>query len=206
MIGKIDGKRIFLKLQKVSENEVKLEFDFERNEEKYTYIMAIASTPDKNSVGFIVENKALLDAWAANKAAGKNVAVYEKHGLPVGKVVSCEEINEKVLVVLEIPKSGNARVLAVYEQGIYVGLSIGGWSLDGEWIDDVFHVTEFDWYEVSLTDIPANENATLLEFANTKKPQAQGDKTEKTVIKTEISNADVHTALENVIKAIKGEQ
>ena len=59
---------------------------------------------------------------------------------------------------------------------------------------------------MSLTDIPANENATLLEFANTKKPQAQGDKTEETVIKTEISNADVHTALENVIKAIKGEQ
>ena len=70
---------------------------------------------------------------------------------------------------MEIPKSGNERFLAVYEQGIYVGLSVGGWTLDGEWIDDIFHVTEFEWYEVSVTDIPANENALLLEFANSKK-------------------------------------
>lgn len=207
MTDKFDGKRIFLKLQKVKEGEVKLEFDFERDEEKYVYIMAIASTPDVNSAGFIVENKALLDAWAANKAAGKNVAVYEKHGMPVGKVVSCEEISGKILVVLEIPKSGNERVLSVYEQGVYVGLSIGGWSLDGDWIDDIFHVTVFDWYEVSLTDIPANENATLLEFAQTKKPQAQEDKPEeKTEIKAEFSNDDVQLALENITKMIKGEQ
>lgn len=207
MTDKFDGKRIFLKLQKVKEGEVKLEFDFERDEEKYVYIMAIASTPDVNSAGFIVENKALLDAWAANKAAGKNVAVYEKHGMPVGKVVSCEEISGKILVVLEIPKSGNERVLSVYEQGIYVGLSIGGWSLDGDWIDDIFHVTVFDWYEVSLTDIPANENATLLEFAQTKKPQTQEDKPEeKTEVKAEFSNDDVQLALENITKMIKGEQ
>ena len=207
MTDKFDGKRIFLKLQKVKEGELKLEFDFERDEEKYVYIMAIASTPDVNSAGFIVENKALLDAWAANKAAGKNVAVYEKHGMPVGKVVSCEEISGKILVVLEIPKSGNERVLSVYEQGIYVGLSIGGWSLDGDWIDDIFHVTVFDWYEVSLTDIPANENATLLEFAQTKKPQAQEDKPkEKIEFKAEFSNDDVRLALENITKMIKGEQ
>ena len=207
MTDKFDGKRIFLKLQKVKEGELKLEFDFERDEEKYVYIMAIASTPDVNSAGFIVENKALLDAWAANKAAGKNVAVYEKHGMPVGKVVSCEEISSKILVVLEIPKSGNERVLSVYEQGIYVGLSIGGWSLDGDWIDDIFHVTVFDWYEVSLTDIPANENATLLEFAQTKKPQAQEDKPEEKIeFKAEFSNDDVQLALENITKMIKGEQ
>lgn len=207
MTDKFDGKRIFLKLQKVKEGELKLEFDFERDEEKYVYIMAIASTPDVNSAGFIVENKALLDAWAANKAAGKNVAVYEKHGMPVGKVVSCEEISGKILVVLEIPKSGNERVLSVYEQGIYVGLSIGGWSLDGDWIDDIFHVTVFDWYEVSLTDIPANENATLLEFAQTKKPQAQEDKSEEKIeVKAEFSNDDVQLALENITKMIKGEQ
>ena len=207
MTDKFDGKRIFLKLQKVKEGELKLEFDFERDEEKYVYIMAIASTPDVNSAGFIVENKALLDAWAANKAAGKNVAVYEKHGMPVGKVVSCEEISGKILVVLEIPKSGNERVLSVYEQGIYVGLSIGGWSLDGDWIDDIFHVTVFDWYEVSLTDIPANENATLLEFAQTKKPQAQEDKPEEKIeFKAEFSNNDVQLALENITKMIKGEQ
>ena len=207
MTDKFDGKRIFLKLQKVKEGELKLEFDFERDEEKYVYIMAIASTPDVNSAGFIVENKALLDAWAANKAAGKNVAVYEKHGMPVGKVVSCEEISGKILVVLEIPKSGNERVLSVYEQGIYVGLSIGGWSLDGDWIDDIFHVTVFDWYEVSLTDIPANENATLLEFAQTKKPQAQEDNPEEKIeFKAEFSNNDVQLALENITKMIKGEQ
>lgn len=207
MTDKFNGKRIFLKLQKVKEGEVKLEFDFERDEEKYVYIMAIASTPDVNSAGFVVENKALLDAWAANKAAGKNVAVYEKHGMPVGKVVSCEEISGKILVVLEIPKSGNERVLSVYEQGIYVGLSIGGWSLDGDWIDDIFHVTVFDWYEVSLTDIPANENATLLEFAQTKKLQAQEDKPEEnTGVKAEFSNDDVQLALENITKMIKGEQ
>ena len=202
MSGKIDGKRIFLKLQKVSKDEVKLEFDFKKDEEKYVYIMAIASTPDVNSAGFIVENKALLDAWLYNQNQGKNVAVYEKHGLPIGKVVACEEINRKVLVVLEIPKDGNERVLAVYEQGIYVGLSIGGWSLDGEWIDDVFHVTEFDWYEVSLTDIPSNENATLLEFANSKKPAPET----KVELEEENSSENVKaTLLENITKRIKGE-
>ena len=34
MTGKIDGKRIFLKLQKVNKNEDKIKFDFEREEKK----------------------------------------------------------------------------------------------------------------------------------------------------------------------------
>lgn len=165
-----DSKRIFLKLEKVEPSEVKLEFDFSRNDEDYIYVMGYASTPDENSAGFIVENQALLDCWKRVKSEGKNVAVYEKHDYPVGKVVACEEMNGKVLVVMEIPRAGNERLIAVYEQGIYVGLSIGGWTLDGEWIEEKFHVTEFEWYEVSLTDIPANENALLLEYAKTKKP------------------------------------
>ena len=169
MADKIDAKRIFLKLERVNENEVKLEFDFERDDEKNVYIMGIASTPDVNSAGFIMENKAVFDAWLDCKKSGKNIAVYEKHDMPIGKVVACEEMSGKILIVMEIPKSGNERFLAVYEQGIYVGLSVGGWTLDGEWIDDIFHVTEFEWYEVSVTDIPANENALLLEFANSKK-------------------------------------
>lgn len=202
----LNGKRIFLKLQKVSDGEVKLQFDFTKDEERYVYIMAIASTPDVNSAGFIVENKALIDAWNNVKAEGKNIAVYEKHGLPIGKVVACEEISNKVLVVLEIPKEGNERVLAVYEQGIYVGLSIGGWTLDGEWIDDIFHVTEFEWYEVSLTDIPANENATLLEFAQSKKPQAQQQEQKLETTETGVSENAVQTMLQNITKQIKGGQ
>ena len=39
MADKIDAKRIFLKLERVNENEVKLEFDFERDDEKNVYIM-----------------------------------------------------------------------------------------------------------------------------------------------------------------------
>jgi hypothetical protein len=161
----MDEKRIFLKFERVSEGEVKLEFSFKRDEEKYVYIMGIASTP--------VENSALLDAWAECKGKNKNVAVYEKHDKPVGKVVACEEMSGKVLVVLEIPKSGNERLLAVYEQEIYTGLSIGGWTLGGEWDEDeeVFHVKEFEWIEVSLTDVPSNESALLLEFAKSQKPK-----------------------------------
>lgn len=165
-----DSKRIFFKLQKVKDSEVKLELDFERDDEKNVYVMGIASTPDKNSAGFIVENSALVEAWQKCKAESKNIAVYEKHSTPVGRVVNCQELSGKILVVMEIPKSGNERLLSVYEQGIYIGLSIGGLTLDGEWDeDDIFHVTEFEWYEVSLTDIPSNENALLLEFANSKR-------------------------------------
>jgi len=168
-VGK-QSKRIFFKLEKVNESEVKLEFDFDRDDEKNIYIMGIASTPDKNSAGFIVENQALIESWEECKRSGDNIAVYEKHSTPVGKVIGCQELNDKILVILEIPKNGNERLISVYEQGIYVGLSIGGWTLDGSWDeDDIFHVTEFEWYEVSLTDIPSNENALLLEYANDKR-------------------------------------
>lgn len=198
---KLDGQRIFLKLERVAKDEVQLEFDFNKDEEKYEYIMAIASTPDVNSNGFIVKNSALINAWNKNVEEGKHVAAYEKHGLPVGKVVACEEINNKVLVVLEIPRSGNERVLAVYEQGIYVGLSIGGWSLDGEWdSEDIYHVTEFDWYEVSLTDIPSNENATLLECINKQKPQPKTVENKK-----DVTDNDIIIALENIGRKLKGE-
>lgn len=161
----MDNKRIFFKLEKVAADEVKLQSSFEKDEEKNVYLMGFASTPDVNSYGYTVENSAIINAWLECKKSGKNIAVYEKHDMPVGKVVSCEEMNGKVLVVLEIPKAGNDRLLAVYEQGIYVGLSVGGWRLDGEWDEDgeIFHVTEFYWYEVSLTDVPSNENAILLE-------------------------------------------
>lgn len=199
MAESLDQKRIFLKLERVDENSVKLEFDFKKDEENYVYIMGIASTPDVNSAGFIVENKALLDAWEECKKTNKNIAVYEKHGMPVGKVVACQEMSGKILVVLEIPKSGNERLLAVYNQGIYIGLSIGGWTLDGEWIDDVFHVTEFEWYEVSLTDIPSNENALLLEFAESKKQKQKPQKVEN-----EISAQDISIMTQNIINRIRG--
>ncbi len=164
------SKRIFLKLEKVNESEIKLEFDFNRDDEKNIYIMGVASTPDENSVGLIVENQALVGAWKERKRNGDNIAVYEKHSTPVGKVIGCQELDDKILVILEIPKNGNERLISVYEQGIYVGLSVGGWTLDGSWDEDnIFHVTEFEWYEVSLTDIPSNENALLLEYANDKR-------------------------------------
>ena len=201
MADKIDAKRIFLKLERVNENEVKLEFDFERDDEKNVYIMGIASTPDINSAGFIMENKAVFDAWLDCKKSGKNIAVYEKHDMPIGKVEACEEMSGKILIVMEIPKSGNERFLAVYEQGIYVGLSVGGWTLDGEWIDDIFHVTEFEWYEVSVTDIPANENALLLEFANSKKEPQKEIKQEAS---RGISDKEIGIALENITNRIRG--
>lgn len=192
----MDNKRIFFKLEKVAESEVKLELDFSRDDEKNIYIMGIASTPDKNSAGFIVENSALLECWNKIKSEGNNIAVYEKHDMPAGKVVACEELNGKILVVMEIPKAGNERLISVYEQGIYVGLSIGGWTLDGTWDEnDIFHVTEFEWYEVSLTDIPSNENALLLEFANTKKQIPQNSK---------IGASELETLLEKVTENIRG--
>ena len=207
MADSINAKRIFLKLERVNESEVKLEFDFERDDEKNVYIMGIASTPDVNSAGFIMENKAIIDAWLDCKKSGKNIAVYEKHDMPIGKVVACEEWNDKVLVVMEIPKSGNERFLSVYELGIYVGLSVGGWTLDGEWKmsgdQEIFHVTEFEWYEVSITDIPANENALLLEFANTKKPQkVEGEGKQEG--NNGITDVEIGIALENITKKIRG--
>jgi len=195
----MNEKRIFLKLEKITESEIKLELNFERNDEKNVYIMGIASTQDKNSNGFVVDNKALLESWLDCKKVNKNIAVYEKHGLPSGKVVACEEMSNKILVVMEIPKSGNERLLAVYEQGIYVGLSIGGWTIDGEWDDkEVFHVTEFEWYEVSLTDIPSNENALLLEHAKNKKQNMQNKKD------NELESINLEKALQQVIETIKG--
>lgn len=193
----MSSKHIFLKLEKVNEGELKLEFSFDRDDEKNIYIMGIASTQDKNSYGYVVDNKALTDAWLECNRTGKNIAVYEKHSAPVGKMVACEELGNKILVVLEIPKAGNERLISVYEQGIYVGLSIGGWTLDGSWNekDDVFHVTEFEWYEVSLTDIPSNENALLLEYANTKKqPKPQSS----------LSSVELEKTLQQVIEKIKG--
>lgn len=198
-MAKLNEKRIFLTLEKVNADEVKLELDFARDDEKYEYIMGIASTPDVNSCGFITENSALLEAWEECKKVGKQIAVYEKHGLPVGKIVDCQEMSGKILVVLEIPKSGNERVLAVYEQGVYTGLSIGGWSIDGHYDNDnIYHVTKFEWYEVSLTDIPANENALLLEQINENRIESQIKEENK------IDDKELEKVLERIKESIRG--
>lgn len=193
----MDNKRIFLKFEKIAEEKIKLELDFERDDEKNIYIMGFASTPEENSYGYVVENTALLECWKKLKAENKNIAVYEKHAMPAGKVVACEEMNGKVLVVMEIPKSGNERLISVYEQGIYVGLSIGGWATDAYYDEetDVRHVTEMDWYEVSLTDIPGNENALLLEDINVKRPIKKENK---------IESVALEKTLRQVIEKIKG--
>lgn len=199
-----ETKRIFLKLERVDESKINLEFDFNRDEDRYVYIMGIASTPDENSAGFIVENKALIDSWVERRDSGKNIAAYEKHDMPIGKLVACEEMNGKVLVILEIPKEGNERFLAVYDQGVYVGLSIGGWQMDYVWDDNVAHVTKFDWYEVSVTDIPSNENALLLE-------KMQDDRKKELFEKIELENKKQKDILErislvknNIIEQIRG--
>lgn len=187
---------IFLKLEKINDGEVKLELGFTRDDEKNIYIMGAASTPDVNSYGFVVENKALLDAWLECKKTGKNIAVYEKHDAPIGKMVACEEISGKIVVVMEVPKSGNERVISVYEQGIYVGLSVGGGALAREWDDDnIMHITEFEWDEVSLTDKPSNENAMLLEAANKERPIKKENK---------IESIALEKTLQQVIQKIKG--
>lgn len=202
-MNKIDGKRIFLKLERITENELKLEFDFPRDDDKYVYIMGIASTPDENSAGFVVENKALIKSWEERKKANKNVAVYEKHNVPIGKVVNCEEMGGKVLVVLEIPKDGNERFLSVYEQGVYIGLSIGAWNLEYDVEDDIVHVKEVDWYEVSVTDIPANENALLLE--NIKEQQEAYKKAlEQAKRKTCMSVDDITKFGNDILEKIRG--
>jgi hypothetical protein len=190
------NKRIFLKFEKIAESEIKLELSFERDEEKNIYIMGFASTPEKNSYGYIVENSALLECWKNTQSEGKNIAVYEKHDMPSGKVVACEEINGKILVVMEIPKAGNERLISVYEQGIYVGLSIGGWATDAYEDDEkISHVTKMEWYEVSLTDIPSNENALLLEDINAKRPIKKENK---------IESVALEKTLQQVIDRIKG--
>lgn len=192
----MNNKRIFLKFEKIVEGEIKLELNFERDDDKNIYIMGFASTPEENSYGYIVENSALLECWKRLKAENKNIAVYEKHDMPAGKVVACEEMNDKVLIVMEIPKSGNERLISVYEQGIYVGLSIGGWATEA-YVDknEVRHVTEMDWYEVSLTDIPSNENALLLEDINAKKTIKKNIKPDAVALEK---------TLQQVIERIKG--
>lgn len=186
-----ESKKIFLKLEKVNLEEVQLETAYQKDEENFFYIAGIASTPDVNSYGYIVESSALLESWEKYKAAGKNVAVYEKHGLPIGKVVVCELKNENIIVLMECPKRGNARVQGVYEQGIYTGLSIGGWRMGGFWDDEeVWHVTKFEWYEVSLTDIPANESAILLEGLRAEEAAK--------------SNASFERSLNSILESIRG--
>lgn len=203
-----DTKKVYLKFEKINAQEIELEQDYQKDEEKNIYLMGFASTPDENVNGFIVENKALLDCWKRIKAEGKNVAVYEKHNQPIGKTVSCEEYNNKVLIVMEIPKAGNERFISVYEQGVYVGLSIGGWSLDGEWIEGVYHVTEFDWVENSITDCPANENALLLEAAKAQKLELEAEekrKAEKEELERKQKIRDeITVSLENITSKIRG--
>lgn len=126
-------------------------------------------------------------------------------------------MNGKVLVVMEIPKAGNERVIAIYEQGVYVGLSIGGWELNGTWVKEVYHVTEFEWYEVSLTDIPANENALLLEQAKAQKPvEEEPIENEEPIVEEEpieepevqlekeITKEDLITLSKSIIDNIRG--
>ena len=176
----------------------KYEFDTCMNNQK-----EMARKSRKKEASMNIQNEALLNSWAECKKNGKQIAVYEKHGLPVGKIADCQEMSGKILVVLEIPKSGNERVLAVYEQGVYTGLSIGGWTIDGYYDDnDIYHVTEFEWYEVSLTDIPANENALLLEQINENRIKEKA-KTTKLEDK-KISDEELKIALENIAKSIRG--
>lgn len=146
------------------QSAMKLEIKAVNSDDKFIYINGLASTPDKDRVGDIVEQEALMDSI---RRIGLPAFIHQHKlsDMPLGIVTEVNKAGKDTAVKLKMPKNEyTEQIKGLIEIGAYGGLSIGYVVKDYEFDADGYRIIkDLDWYEVSLVTVPANPNAKILE-------------------------------------------
>lgn len=118
---------------------------------------AIASTSSLDEEGDMITNECIESM--KNQALGLNIHLDHNHDTHnvIGNVIEVLETDNKTLKIkFKILPSWQSKILEYLDNGIALGLSIGGAVKDFEETESGWEIKDIKLYEISLTPLPAN--------------------------------------------------
>lgn len=135
-----------------------LEKNFPLNDDSDELILeAIASTSSIDEEGDMITKECIESM--KQQALGLNIHLDHNHDTHnvIGNVVEVLETDNKTLKIkFKILPSWQSKILEYLDNGIALGLSIGGAVKDFEETDSGWEIKDIKLYEISLTPLPAN--------------------------------------------------
>ena len=118
---------------------------------------AVASTSSLDEEGDMITNECIESM--KNQALGLNIHLDHNHDTHnvIGNVIEVLETDNKTLKIkFKILPSWQSKILEYLDNGIALGLSIGGAVKDFEETESGWEIKDIKLYEISLTPLPAN--------------------------------------------------
>ena len=135
-----------------------LEKNFPLNDGSDELILeAVASTSSLDEEGDMITNECIESM--KNQALGLNIHLDHNHDTHnvIGNVIEVLETDNKTLKIkFKILPSWQSKILEYLDNGIALGLSIGGAVKDFEETESGWEIKDIKLYEISLTPLPAN--------------------------------------------------
>ena len=134
-----------------------LEKQFPLNGSEELILEAIASTSSLDEEGDMITNECIESM--KKQALGLNIHLDHNHDTHnvIGNVIEVLETDNKTLKIkFKILPSWQSKILEYLDNGIALGLSIGGAVKDFEETESGWEIKDIKLYEISLTPLPAN--------------------------------------------------
>lgn len=149
---------IFTEVKIVSQFQVYAPLTTKSLSDEELIIEGIASTTNKDLVGDTITEEAI--ASMKDQALGLNIYDGHSYGVMkdlIGNIIEVPESDDNTLVIkAKILPSCTGRISELLDNGIPLGLSIGGDVSDYDNSTDGYIIKDFNLREISLTAVPAN--------------------------------------------------
>lgn len=138
------------------------EFKAYLSEDGDTYITGLASTPDVDRTGDIVEATAWLKGGLDNYKKNPVILFNHSYAKPIGKAIEINTDPDGLRIKAKISKAAG-EILDLIKDGVLGAFSVGFRIKDAEYMPqtDGFRIKDAELFEISVVSVPANQSAVF---------------------------------------------
>lgn len=132
------------------------------SEDGDTYITGLASTPDVDRTGDIIETNAWMKGGLDNYRRNPVILFNHSYAKPIGKAVEIHADPDGLRIKAKISKAAG-EILDLIKDGVLGAFSVGFRIKDADYMPetDGFRVKDAELFEISVVSVPANQSAVF---------------------------------------------
>ena len=132
------------------------------SEDGDTYITGLASTPDVDRTGDIIETNAWMKGGLDNYRKNPVILFNHSYAKPIGKAVEIHPDPDGLRIKAKISKAAG-EILDLIKDGVLGAFSVGFRIKDADYMPetDGFRVKDAELFEISVVSVPANQSAVF---------------------------------------------
>jgi HK97 family phage prohead protease len=125
-----------------------------------TYITGLASTPDVDRTGDIIESNAWLKGGLESYKKNPVILFNHSYAKPIGKAIEIQTDSEGLRIKAKISRAAG-EILDLIKDGVLGAFSVGFRIKDAEYMPetDGFRIKDAELFEISVVSVPANQSA-----------------------------------------------